>query len=211
MGGAKDPPEGRRELLAVKGWINKGKGETVMSTKITSMFVVLLLSVLACGTETQIEGVGEVDTGNEEDSTVGEESAPPPTLANTFKVGDIISVGDLEMTVLGWEFSEGEEYFEPDDGNIFVVIDVVFENKGSEAEIISTLLSMELKDSTGRSYNIDLFATTSESASSPDGEIAPGEKVRGPVGFQVPIDAEGLIFVFDADIFGTGKVFVELY
>jgi hypothetical protein len=43
-----------------------------------------------------------------------------------------------------------------------------------------------------------------------DGEITPGEKLRGQVGFQIPEDAQGLTFVFDADVFGHGKVFVAL-
>ena len=34
--------------------------------------------------------------------------------------------------------------------------------------------------------------------------------MRGKIGFQVPQDATGLVFVFDADIFGIGKVFVDL-
>jgi hypothetical protein len=46
--------------------------------------------------------------------------------------------------------------------------------------------------------------------SSPEGEIGPGERLRGSVGSQVPADATGLMFVFDGDVFGVGKVFVAL-
>lgn len=41
-------------------------------------------------------------------------------------------------------------------------------------------------------------------------EAAAGEKLRGKVGFQIPENAQGLQFVFDASVFGTGKVFVDL-
>ena len=44
----------------------------------------------------------------------------------------------------------------------------------------------------------------------PEGELAPGGTLRGQVGFQVPADATGLVFVFDGDFFGAGKVFVVL-
>jgi hypothetical protein len=44
----------------------------------------------------------------------------------------------------------------------------------------------------------------------PTGELAAGETVRGQVGFQVHQDASALLFVYDPDIWGFGKVFVTL-
>jgi hypothetical protein len=72
------------------------------------------------------------------------------------------------------------------------------------------MLQMKLKDDTGQQYGIDLLAATAAGGSAPEGELAPGETVRGPVGFQVPADATDLIFVFDGNLFGSGKVFVRL-
>ena len=43
-----------------------------------------------------------------------------------------------------------------------------------------------------------------------DGSWFQGEKVRGKVGFQVPEDLQNLQFVFDASVFGSGKVIVDL-
>jgi hypothetical protein len=54
------------------------------------------------------------------------------------------------------------------------------------------------------------MASVASGNSSPDGEIAPGETVRGQIGFQVPATATGLTFVFDADVWGTGKASVAL-
>ena len=87
------------------------------------------------------------------------------------------------------------------------MVDVSIENLASEATNVSSLLQMSLKDGTGQVYDVDIFAPAE---SAPDGEIAAGETVRGQVGFQVPTGAEGLLFVFDAEIFGEGKLFVEL-
>jgi len=44
----------------------------------------------------------------------------------------------------------------------------------------------------GRSF---FRASVASGGSGPDGEIAPGEKVRGQVDFQTPNDAKGLVFV----------------
>ena len=69
---------------------------------------------------------------------------------------------------------------------------------------------MSLKDDTGQKYQMDLMASTAAKKDSPDGELSPGERIRGTVGFQVPQDAKGLQFVFDASVFSFGKVFVNL-
>ena len=69
---------------------------------------------------------------------------------------------------------------------------------------------MSLRDSTGQKYDVDLMANVASGGSSPDGELVAGEKLRGQVGYQIPDDVTGLMFVFDADVFGAGKVFVEL-
>jgi hypothetical protein len=72
------------------------------------------------------------------------------------------------------------------------------------------MLQMTVKDWTGQGYGVDFGATSASDGTSPDGELAPGEKVRGQVGFQVPVGASGLVFVFDAGVWDYGKVFVAL-
>lgn len=197
----------------------------------------MLAPTLACGSETTPEKVGEVgeatavsqaaadddtavepttptDEDNEGDSaeTVTEptdEPTPVPT-PSSFAVGDIIEMNDLTMVVLGWSTPAGNEFTQPDPGNKFVVVDLLFLNTGSTADSLSSLLQMELKDSTSQVYDIDLMAAIAAGTSSPEGEIAPGERIRGSVGFQTPVDATGLQFVFDASVFGSGRVFVNL-
>jgi hypothetical protein len=83
-------------------------------------------------------------------------------------------------------------------------------NTGSTAENLSTMLQMQLKDSLDRQYRVDLLAATVAGGAASEGELAPGETVRGPVGFEVPDDAGQLLFVFDGNVFGAGKVFVQL-
>jgi hypothetical protein len=201
------------------------------------LLVLMLIPTLACGSETTPEKVGEVgeatadDTADaveptapaEEESeeeaaetTVDPTEAPPtdePVPAPTptsFAVGDIIDMDGLTMVVLGWSTPPGDEFTQPDEGNQFVVVDTLFVNTGQSADSISSLLQMELKDDMSRVYDIDLMAELAAGASSPEGEIAPGERIRGSVGFQTPADATGLQFVFDAEVFGSGRIFVDL-
>lgn len=141
--------------------------------------------------------------------------APPEALAGTgdlpaHAVGEPIAVGDVTLVVNGVSAPEGSQFAKPEDGKRFVVVDLSVTNTGAQAAHISTMLQMKLKDSAAQQYGVDLMAMTAAGGGAPDGELAPGETVRGPVGFQVPADASGLLFLFDGDIFGGGKVFVQL-
>jgi hypothetical protein len=184
----------------------------------------LVLATLACGEDETPTKVGELPTEapTEEVSTETRESAATeapieapteePTAAGptTYLVGDIINIGDIVMVVLGWDMPPGDDFAKPDEGKVFVAVEVILVNQGDSSDSVSSMLQMGLKDDTGQQYDADFTASMAIDESSPDGEISPGERIRGKIGFQVPEDATGLVFVFDADVWGTGKVFVEL-
>ncbi len=182
--------------------------------------LVLILVTLACGEEDSPTLVGQVTTeplGEGQVTATAEPGQPEspaeePTQAapTTYQVGDIISMGDVIMVVLGWDNPPGDDFSKPDEGNVFVSVDLILVNQSDSSISVSSMLQMGLKDDTHQLYDVDFTASMAIDESSPDGEIAPGERIRGKVGFQVPEDATGLIFVFDADVWGTGKVFVEL-
>lgn len=140
---------------------------------------------------------------------------PPAEIAGetqqqTHNVGDVIAMGETTITVNEITYPAGTEFTKPDEGKKFLVVDLTIENKSAEAINISTMLQMWLKDPSGQKYTVDIMASVASGGTSPDGEISPGEKVRGQVSFQVPADATGLVFVFDAEVWGTGKAFIAI-
>jgi hypothetical protein len=194
----------------------------------TFLFILLVLVSLACGDSASPTLVGNVQdqatsapnseapeatqavATSEEPTQAATANTPIPTGPQIYKVGDIVSIGDNVMVVLGWDVVPGDQFNKPDEGKKFIVVDAIIVNQSQTAMSVSSLLQMSLKDDTSQKYSVDLMASMAANASSIDGEIAPGERVRGKVGFQVPENAKGLQFVFDADVFGTGKVFVDL-
>ncbi len=119
-------------------------------------------------------------------------------------------LADHVLVVLGWENVQPNDFSKPDAGKKFVAVELLIVNNSQSAMSISTLLQMSMKDDTGQKYDVDFMASTAIGGANVDGELVPGEKVRGKVGFQVAESATGLQFVFDASVFGSGKVFVDL-
>lgn len=128
----------------------------------------------------------------------------------TYQIGDLIEITDLVIQTLGVSYPTGTEFVKPKEGFKFLAVDVQIENQGISVQEITSVVQMYIKDETGQKYTFHLGAQSLLDAGLPDDELQPGEKVRGQIGFQVPENAQNLIFVFDAEIFGFGKVFIAL-
>lgn len=172
----------------------------------------LLLVSLACGSTTSPSLVATSASPKD----LGSQSQEQPTQVSipvtqqNYKVGDVVSIGDHVLVVLGWENVQPSDFSKPDPGKKFVAVELLLVNNSQSAISVSTLLQMSMKDDTGQKYDVDFMASTAIGGASVDGELAPGEKVRGKVGFQIAENATGLQFVFDASVFGSGKVFIDL-
>ena len=151
-----------------------------------------------------------IDLGDSPISIDPPAELPGEIAPEAFKPGDIVEIGDFTLVVNGVESSMGSDFVKPAEGNEFVIVDLTLENKRDESVSVSSLLQMSLKDASGQIYAVNLLASTAGGGTTPDGELAAGEKLRGQVGFEVPSDTEGLLFVFDPNIVGTGRAFVAL-
>jgi hypothetical protein len=134
----------------------------------------------------------------------GEQAQP------AYAVGDTVDLGQVRITVEGFRDVPGTTVFHPNSGARFVAVDLTLENISQSPLSVSSLLQMTLKDSSGQTYDLHLGAQAAAGTSPPDGELSPGETLRGEVAYQVPQDAQGLVFVFDPNLVGYGKVRVSL-
>ena len=170
--------------------------------------IILLLSV-ACEQETaEIVATAEPAPGNTTATRTSEIEESTPTeipQAQTFSVGDTVRLGDLHITVNGVSVDLGDSFWTPNEGHYFLYVDVTFLNQGDKSEVVSTLLQMELRDAGGFSYSVDLTAAAAGDKPAPDGEIAPGEILRGEVAYQVPVGATGLTWRFSGDLLRLGQ------
>jgi len=174
----------------------------------------LVASALACGGSatpklvstappTESASTSEAQVAPTEKAEQPAEQAEQPTPAlppdtptsagpQVFKVGDTVKIGQSVLLVLGWSEVPATDFAKPEAGNKFIGVDVLIVNTGDSAASISSMLQTSLKDDTGQKYQVDFMALTAAQKDGIDGEIAPGERVRGTEAFQVPEAAKGL-------------------
>lgn len=142
-----------------------------------------------------IAGVAASNNKEKEPKKVGEttipsatESSNEPTSTQTeFKVGDIISVKDAEVTVISVErnYSTGSPYFKPKDGKEYVKVNLQIVNKSND-KISYNTLDWKIEDSNGviEDYLSAAMAAADDSLDS--GDLAVGGKKVGSIVFEVP-------------------------
>lgn len=157
------------------------------------------LSVAAsCEEEAEVvmRATPQATDGGEE---IGEQADIPDVL--NLSVGDTAKVGDAEVTVHGFRLDQGDEFFGPDEGNVWLVVDVTVINTGGNSYALSSVLQTAARDQEGREHGI---AFGPDLQGSLDGQIPPGDRLRGEIAFEVPTSQAGLQFVFKQAI-GTAQ------
>jgi hypothetical protein len=134
------------------------------------------------------------------------------TVGQHFQPGNVVHATGLDVSVLGWkEVSTDNAVFAPKPGNRFVAVEAMLVNTGQAFKAIAALTQMKLQDSQGREYALSVNVNLILKAETPDGRIAPGETLRGIVGYEIPKDASGLSFIFIDDVLdGSERFLVDL-
>lgn len=108
-------------------------------------------------------------------------------------VGEAARNGPLEVRVIGWTPSAGDEYNQPGEGKQFVVVDLEVKNVSGDPKTVSRMLSMSIWTPAGFNYDP---APYFPGPSYPEGPVQPGQTARGNVAFQVPADIGPMTFEF---------------
>lgn len=137
----------------------------------------------------------------------GDAASTAPAAAGGFKVGQQVKVGAFTVTVHKVSYPYSNDMDQPDDGKAYVLLDVEVANSGSESQAFSSLMQFGLKDSTNATYDETIMLGAD--GNPPDGDIAVGKSLRGPVGFEVPAGAKGLQFSFLPTLDGE-KTYIDL-
>jgi len=171
---------------------------------IFAVIMLLALLITGCQVEKQPTKIGDIGVS---DQTSNEET--PHTLQEViYEVGDIVSINNAVLVILGWDQPPGGDFNPPDEGKKYLVVDLMIANQGERSFNSSPVFQMTLKDPSGQKYNINGKANIASGSNTPNGEVNPGEVIRGKVGFHVPEDLTNFIFVYEANLMGIGEVSV---
>jgi hypothetical protein len=128
--------------------------------------------------------------------------APAPTkILATHPVGELIAQADITLQVLKWSRPPAGGALVAVPGKTIVRVDVSLKNTGQSQLFMAPDTAMTLRDAAGRSYDNDLRLAAMSAQGQPPPftfPIEPGSVRSGAVWFQIPPDAQGLVFVLDA-------------
>jgi hypothetical protein len=115
--------------------------------------------------------------------------APAPAPAPA-KVGEVVKLGGLSLSVLGWREVPPSDSVAPGAGNRFVAVELLIVNDGVNAD---GMISPELQ-SGEQHYERDIIVTALIKGN-PAPVLQPGERLRTSQGFEVPKTSKDLVFL----------------
>lgn len=168
--------------------------------KLISLAVVfvLLLSLCACVSEPTL--VGTTPANN------SETNAPTSPAEKTFKLGDVVELDGVSISLISIDKSKGSQFNKPEKGNEFVLCEFEITNNSAEELSVSSMLSFEAYcDDYACEYSISALMEKGNKDQL-DGSVAPGKKMKGVIGYEVPEDWKALEIQYTLDIWSDSKI-----
>ena len=158
----------------------------------------LLFSLCACGDEPSLVGSGSGSSNLGNNSSSGGDK--------TFKLGDSVELNNIVVTFVGISKSTGSTYNKPGDGKVFILCEFEIVNNSKEELAVSSLMSFEAYYD---DYSCDLsFGALMEKGEKNqlDGSVAPGKKMKGVVGYEIPADWKELEIQYTLNLLSDDKI-----
>lgn len=190
----------------------KGGCLKIILIVIAVIAVILIIAAVAGGGQDTPVKVENTDSERNQTDDATEESEEQNDVSEqqaSFGVGETAEMNDVQVTMTGYEESSGSEYNTPADGNEFVLIDFEIANNSDSELNISSMLSFEAyADDYALNYSLNAMIENEDEAQL-DGTIAPGKKMSGAIGYEVPTDWSELEIHFTDNVWSNNKfVFV---
>lgn len=132
------------------------------------------------------------------DTEAATETTEPPGDVEAV-VGELVSGDQMHLVVESVDRGvSGSEFLTPESGSEYVRVALALKNISDEYLTVSNLLQTRLRDD--EDYQYSQTITGGDQPTFNDGQFAPGEVERGTITFEIPVDASGLMLVFDFDV-----------
>lgn len=123
-------------------------------------------------------------------STESAKSTESQTEKTQFAVGEVAEYEGVQVSVLNYEESTGNDWGSPAEGKVFVFANIEITNNTDKEISVSSMMSF---DSYCDDYKLDfsssaLMASSTDKRQQMDGSIVAGKKLNGWIGLEVPTD-----------------------
>ena len=124
-----------------------------------------------------------------------------------FEIGTIAKISNLHFCVNSARWNKGDELSLPKSDHIFLIIDCTINNLDDKPIAISSMMMFKLNDKEGYSQDYNLFVDTKGQL---DGELSPGQKMRGEIAFEVEKNQTSWEFIFKPDLINLGQIIYSI-
>ncbi|MBQ8803872.1 MAG: DUF5067 domain-containing protein [Tyzzerella sp.] len=147
------------------------------------IIIVIVIAAISAmtGGDDEPKKVGDVQSGEEGNKETGKETK------DTFSLGEIAELDGVRVTMTNYQESAGSEWNKPTDGNVFMLVEFEIENNSEEEIVVSSMMSFEAY-ADDYAANVSFGALVENEQTQLDGTVAPGKKMKGWIGYEIPSD-----------------------
>lgn len=109
----------------------------------------------------------------------------------SYALGDTATLNDISIQVTDYEESKGDEWASPQEGNVFVFVNLTIINQAEKDITVSSMASFESYcNEIKLDYSVNAFTALAANTDRQqmDGSIAPGSSLSGYLCLEVPTD-----------------------
>lgn len=156
-------------------------------------------------TPKKVAEADEEKDSDKKDSDIDEESdIEEPEKETKFRKGETAEMNDIQVTMTSCKLGKGSEYNKPDDGNAYLLAEFEIKNNSDDELTVSSIMSFEAY---ADDYKLDYsFGAIMEAEGNQlDGSVAPGKKMKGWIGWEVPEDFKAVEVHFTDNVWSSDK------
>lgn len=147
----------------------KNKKHTALIVCVSILAILIIVGNFG-NSENDPQQVGTVDQG--ETAMSNQQEADSPSI---YHVGDIVQLDNINVTLLGVYESNGSQFIEPTEGNVYVTFEFDIDNQSDSEITVSSMMSFEAYFD-DYSSNISIGAMGESDKAQLDGSVAAGKK-----------------------------------
>ena len=171
-----------------------------------ALAAMMLFTVVGCASEgTEDEKQGETKGTEQEEQKENQTEEKK----DVYAMKETVHLEDMDVTVNSVSTSEGENYTKPEDGKVFVLINVTITNTSDE-DISYNVLYSKIQNAQGQINSLG-FSMLNVKDKLHSGKLIPGGTITGTVVTEAAADEiNSMIFIYEPNPFSDEEAKVQL-